>query len=436
MGAKRMDEEMTAVVDEGAATPRALPGLFVAVMALTAANTAVAEPERSPLLLREALGEQSQPAALTWGAVHLLPALSVTTGYDDNVFESDREEVDSFVYEVRPELLAEIRGDRQLWQLGYQGRRIEVEESGDDSETDHRGYLRGAAQFGLRHSVSGALQWHRGHERRGTGLSEGINPAVDDSLVPSPDRFTDRRADLGYTFGADAAAGRLRLKLGHFEREHANNRFRTRYFDREENRAAATFLWRVMPRTSLLFEGRIADIDYARAQPGQPALDSREESLFTGVEWRLTDRTQASVLVGHTSKDFDDAAREDGDNVTWEVGGSWSPRSYSTFEASLQRSPEETNGTGDFIDARTFTIGWEHQWLPRFGTRVAYRNIDQSYQSAARDKQIDSVMFRVTYQMRRWLRWNLDLDWRERDSDVQSLEFERNQYWIGAEITL
>jgi hypothetical protein len=431
-----MGEMTTTAMDERTVPPLFLYGPLVAAMVTVAATAAVAEPERAPLLLRESADEQSQPAALSWGAVRLLPALSVATGYDDNIFESDGAEVDSLVYEVRPELLAEIRGDRQAWQLGYQGRRIEFEESGDDSETDHRGYLRGAAQFGLRHSVNGALQWYRGHERRGTGLSEGINPAVDDSLVPSPDRFTDRRADLGYTFGADAAAGRLRFKLGHFEREYDNNRFRTSYFDREENRAAATFLWRIMPRTSLLFEGRIADIDYARVQPGQPALDSREESFFTGAEWRLTDRTQASVLVGHTSKDFDDAAREDGDNVAWEVGGSWSPRSYSTFEVSLRRSPEETNGTGDFIDTRAFTVGWEHQWLPRLGTRVAYQNVDQSYQSAARDKQIDSVMFRVTYQMRRWLRWNLDMDWRERDSDVQSLEFERNQYWIGAEITL
>jgi len=395
-----------------------------------------AEPDRSPILTRDIQTGDPEPAALEIGGLRLLPALAVAGGYDTNIYESSSLEVDSAVYELRPELLAELRGTRQLWQLGYQGRRIEFDASRDDDATDHRVYLQGTAELGLRHQLNGALQWYRGHERRGTGLSEGFNPAIDDSQVPTPDRFTDQRANLGYRFGAEGAPGALRFRFNHFEREYENNLVRTRYFDRDENRGAATFLWRVMPRTSLQIEGRIADIEYGEVQPGQAALDSVEQSLLAGAEWRLGDSTSASLLVGNTHKDFDDEAREDGDNLAWEVGAAWRPRSYSRFDISFERSPEETNGSGDFIDSRRASIGWEQQWLPRLGTRLAYQNVDQTYQRAERDKQMDGVLFRVSYQMRRWLRWHLDLDWREQDSEESTLIFDRSQYWLSAEITL
>ena len=190
------------------------------------------------------------------------------------------------------------------------------------------------------------------------------------------------------------------------------------------------------PRTSLQIEGRVADIEYAEVQPGQSALDSVEQSLLAGAEWRVGDSTSASLLVGNTRKDFDDSAREDGDNLAWEVGAAWAPRSYSRFDISFQRSPEETNGSGDFIDSRRAGIGWEQQWLPRLGTRLAYQYVDQTYQRAERDKQMDGVQFRVTYQMRRWLRWSLDMDWREQDSEESTLIFERSQYWLSAEVSL
>jgi hypothetical protein len=38
--------------------------------------------------------------------------------------------------------------------------------------------------------------------------------------------------------------------------------------------------------------------------------------------------------------------------------------------------------------------------------------------------------------MRRWLTWRLDASWRERTSNVDLLEFERNRYWLTAQFTL
>lgn len=408
---------------------------LVALSLVGFAPIASAEPDRSPILLRS--GDKAvSPQPLELGPLKLYPALGASGGYDDNIWESPDHEQTSAVYELRPELMMEHQGGANAFQLGYQGRGIWFDKSSDDDEFDHLFIFRGQSQFGLRHLTQLSLLWSKAHERRGTGLSEGLNPAVDDSLVPHPDRYTDGRATVGYTYGATDAQGKLRFKAGYYDHSYDSNRFRTRFFDREEASGSGAFLWRIFPNTSLLVEGRILDISYDIDQPGQDTLDSKEYSALAGVEWRPTVKSEGSLLVGQTRKDFDASSRKDDDNVVWELAYLWRPRTYSTIDIKVRRSPQETNSVGDYIDTKEYEIAWDHQWLDRFGTRIGYLYSDQTYQTANRDKQTDAVLFQVRYQMQRWLTWKMDIDWRERDSDVDALTFDRRQYWLTAEITL
>jgi hypothetical protein len=406
--------------------------LRYAVTLAAAAFAGIDASAQTPLIFERDFREDA--AALEMGPVRVVPALRTIAGHDDNIFESAEREVSSTFVNVTSEVSAALAYDRSTLLVGYQADYFNFENSSDDNITDQLFFLRGTTEGGLRHRLTLDLAHVMDHEARGTGLTEGFDPLL--TLPSSPDRFTDDRARLRYEFGARRSAGTLRVDLGWLDRSYQNHRERTRFFDRSVAAAGATFLWRVMPRTSLALEARAREIEYDESPLGQSSRDSTEYDLLAGAEWEFSEATSGRFRIGEKTKDFDARDRRDSDNIGWEFSASWAPRSYSVFDLSLQRSPEETNAAGDFIDSKRYSLGWRHQWLERVHTDVVASRDDRSYQEAARDQKVDALHIELGYEMRRWLTLSLAGEWRERSSDFDPLEFSRNRYWLAVELHL
>lgn len=368
------------------------------------------------------------------GPVRIYPALVTKVGYDDNIFESNRNEVDSVVTHVIPEIAALVPFNTASWLFGAQADASTYSESSDDNFVDRQLFARGSFEPGYRHRFNLRAGYNQAHEDRGTVLTEGIDPET--TTVNEPDEFTQQSLGLMYEFGARTAKGRLRLSADYLDHSYDNHRDRTRFFDRDEKGYGAAFLWRAFPNTALVLEGRQREIEYSEQRPGEASLDSTEHTALVGAEWDATGQTTNSVRIGHKRKNFSASERVDGSNMVWELGTTWRPRSYSSFDFDIRRTPNETNGTGDFIDTKSYSVKWSHDWLPRFGTEVTLSRTQESYQSSTRDSKSNGAQVGFKYEMRRWLTWRLDASWRERTSNVDLLEFERNRYWLTAQFTL
>lgn len=374
-------------------------------------------------------------AALNVGAMELYPALAAQTGYDSNIYESHRNVRDSYFSRVAPELSALLPFSAGAIQVLYQADQIRYTENSDDNFTDQLAMMRFRFSPNLRNRFSGDYSWNGKHEPRGTGLTEGFDPAID-NMDSGPDELTDRRAHFKYEFGAITAPGRLRFAMDALQRDYTNHRERTRYFDRDELGGGITFLWRVLPRTSILLEARARDIDYDTVQPSEASLDSREYNYLTGIEWEASEQTLAGVRLGRKTKNFSSPQREDASEFAWEINAKWTPNSYSIFEANFHRSPAETNGLGDFIDMRSYVLSWQCEWNQRLASKVSV-NYDQAfYQSVNEDRDTRALQLQLNYQMRRWISWSISYDMRERSSDLDILSMERNRYVLGVEMTL
>ncbi|MDB6063790.1 MAG: hypothetical protein JWM78_3893 [Verrucomicrobiaceae bacterium] len=369
-----------------------------------------------------------------WGPVRIYPALSTALGYDSNIFESDRHEQSSTVTRVTPEVSALLPFNAGFFAVGAQVNDVRYLQSSDDDFTDRLIFIKSAFEANDRNQFNVNGQFAKQHDARGTVLTEGFDP--EETTVSSPDQYTDQKLGVNYEFGATGAQGRLRFGASFLDHSYDNHRDRTRYFDRDEYGASVAFLWRVQPNTSLVLEDRETRVWYGETKPDSASLDSREQSLLVGTEWGVTESTHGSVRVGHQRKNFDDTGRVDGSDTIWEVNVTWAPLTYSKFDFLIERTPNETNGTGDFIDTRTSKVGWTHDWTSRIGTRLALVHMLQTYENADRESRIESAQFGVNYKMRRWLTWRLDGTWSTRSSNVDILDFERNRYWITAEFTL
>jgi hypothetical protein len=372
------------------------------------------------------------------GPIRIYPALSTAVGYDNNIFESSDNTKSSTITRVVPELSAVLSLSNGYLQLGGQADDKRYLDSSDDNFTDRTLYFHGLLEANYRNRFNFDANYLKSHDSRGTGLSEGADPALLSLVLAEPDEYTDQRGSIKYEFGSAGAAGKLRFAGDFLDHSYDNHQERTRFFDRDEYGVGATFLWRVQPRTSVALEARERRIEYAENAPTSPSHDSREHTLLAGVEWEASGKTDGSLRLGNRRKNFDDAAREDGTDFVWEVDASWRPRSYSTLTLTLARTPSETNGNGDFIDTKTSTLEWTHDWTPRVGTRLAFSYLQQSYAETVRDQDTKNAVLGVSYKMWRWLTWRLDGSWRSRSStsNTETLNFDRNSYWLTAEFTL
>ena len=376
--------------------------------------------------------DQSEPEEV----FSLEPELGLELRYDDNIFKSATSVQSSLITMISPKLVIAAEPSRHRFAFEYKGDFARYADSSPDDYEDHHLEASAAIGFGKRSKFELIGTYDDAHDDRGTGLTEGFDPAL--NIPPTPDEYERLKALGRFTVGSGVSKGRLVFEGGSSDLEYTNNLDRTQFFDRTDVYGNATFYYRVAPTVSLLFDARLTDIDYPNDRPLQESLNSREYRYLVGVTWDKSVKTKGSVKVGYLQKEFTESTRGDFSDPSWEVDFRWSIRPYSHFDLRTARYPSETNGGGNFVDNTLYSIAWEHEWGVRVKSRLAASDLDRDYRGSAlnREQQLRQYRFSLSYQMRRWLSWTAGVEVSSRTSNIQRFEFDGNIYIIRALITL
>ena len=370
-----------------------------------------------------------EPVSYTDGPLQVIPQVSAQFGYDDNIFSTETDEVSSTQLIVTPSVEFKAEQGLNEYSVNYQLSNGTYQDSTSDNFTDHELTGRAYFDFNIRNRLELLAGYLDSHEDRGSGLTQGLNATVNDV----PIEFHVASGQAAYEYGGQDAKGRIRLVLGVQDREHDNFRALTAERDRKNIISRATFYYRVLPRTSLLFEISHEDIDYDLSTS---TLDSDEQKYLVGVQWEATAKTEGTFRIGYSEKNFDSDTRVDDDGISWELGMRWSPRSYSVVDIATSKEAEETDSVGNFIDRTRLNVQWTHAWSDLWRSRVFYDFTDDEFISDDRDDELTSFGFGVDYEMRRWLNFGLDYIYSERDSNDAGLDFEKNTIFITVQGSL
>ncbi|PLW68321.1 hypothetical protein C0039_13070 [Pseudohalioglobus lutimaris] len=374
-----------------------------------------------------------EPGNVTIGPVNITPTVEAETRYIDNLYRSRSSEQSTWASEVAPEIQAWVQSGPSLYSLSYELKDYRYFSQHQEDFTDHKVNLDIAHQFTSRHKIDVVGEYLAGHEETGTGLSEGVG-----EIIGEPVEFDRARAGVEYTYGNQDSAGRLVLAARALDLEYGNFREQTQYFDRAQKDFASTFFVKVAPRTDVLAEVRYIDNEYDRVNPQNPggSLDSEEYNYFVGVEWQATASTSGNVRLGGYDRSYDSSGRDDDDGFSWEVGVTYWPRTYSRIDLGARRFSEETNGLGDFINTREFTLDWKHDWGGRSSTYVTAAHFREDYSGANRDDDFINLELGYTFAARRWLDLGMGYRLEDRDSNLQRFDYTRNAYFLELELSL
>ena len=379
-----------------------------------------------------------EPRNVQAGAVYISPTLDTSARYVDNLFRVDKDKDSTWVIEYTPKVLAWLQDDNNTYSLSYQLHDSHYTSSHRDDFTDHQANLDLHHEFNARNTVNITGQYYNGHEERGTGLTEGNIS----QLVDEPVEYESTELGGDYTYGSRASRGRLQLAASARSHEYKNFREFTRFRDRDSATYGATFFWKVAPRTDALLEVRSTEHEYDRVDPQDAAgsLDSDEIQYLVGASWDATARTTGSVKVGVYDRDFDSGERNGSDGFQWEVDVTWKRRTYSSINLNTRRVSQETNGLGDFVDTREYSVGWDHRWTLRSRTDIRLTVAEDDYSGATRSDDRTALEASFRHELKRWLDLGFGYRYEERDSNARfrndSLDYTQNMFFVEASLSL
>ncbi|MEH6710194.1 MAG: outer membrane beta-barrel protein [Paraglaciecola polaris] len=365
------------------------------------------------------------------GAFELVPTLTTTVGFNDNVTRSNDEGIDSWFSTVVPKFTLINNFGLNSLRLGYQLSRGDYYSSSADDFTDHLLFASLDYEFNSRHRIKSSINFEDGHDDRGERYSIGRG----DELT-SPDEYKESDVDFTYSYGALSAQGRLDINVNYRDLDYKLGTDEYLIRDRSYSEIGGTFYYNIGATTDLLFETTLTDVDYAFTPVGSNTLDSIETSYLVGAQWQSTASTSGYAKIGYQDKDFDAAGRESFSGLKWQAGVVWEPIDRATFILDTQNETRETNGEGNFIRRKDVSLQWRHEWLQRLRTQAGVAVGNDDYEGSGRSDDITDWNLAVIYEFQRWLTFNLGYTYSERDSNSNIIDYDQNIYRLTAKVTL
>lgn len=385
-----------------------------------------------------AVSQQFEDASsLDFGGFDFTPTIDIGLHYDDNLTKTSDNQIDSWSRVISPEFnLQSSYGANQV-NFGYRLRNEDYFSSENDNYTDHFFIADVDLEFDARNRLQIALQFEDGHDERGSSFSIGSGRDLSE-----PDQYKQSEFDVLYKYGAFNSDGSIEINynLRDLDYDIGTPRYLAR--DRQISRLGGVFTYRIGATTDITFDIRQSEVDYKYDLNSLNTLDSTIREYLIGLQWEATAKTSGFVKVGYEQKDFDSDLREDFGDFDWKAGVLWEPTEYASLELVTGADTDETNGEGNFILGRTHSLEWRHEWLERLRSKASINVNNNRYEGNLLNgfsvRSDDNISFdaAVYYQFRRWLNFEVAYRYSERDSNRDLIDFDRNQVFINALITL
>lgn len=363
--------------------------------------------------------------------------------YDDNFFRTANNEEGALTTTVAPEFrLQLLPGKTTTVNLGLEAEAGFIDTRSEDDYLDHRVYANIRTNPLTRHLLEGELSRNDGHDQFGLRRTEGTAAQNADL-----DQWHEDVASVLYRFGAPSARINVQVEAEIFQRQYETNRDQTQFLDFDRDTYTGTVFYNHSPKTTALLQYRHREIEYDDVRANVFARDGDEERLLVGLRWAATAKTVGDIRIGRVERDFDNnrtgggaaTPREDFEGTQWEVGISWSPKSYDTIRLSSRSDILESFiDQADFIESESTRLDWTHEWNSRLSTTAfgflgtdTFENSAASFGGSDREDDVDGLGAEVSYEIgKSWLATGT-VQFEDRDSNVDARDFDNTSYFIG-----
>jgi hypothetical protein len=361
------------------------------------------------------------PLGIRAGGFLIFPSVSVDGTYDDNVFATDEDEEDDFIFTFRPRI--DVRSNFPRHSLNWTlqtdvGRYVD---NTDENFWDYGTTLAGRLDITRRNRLVGSARVARGHEERDDPEDPGVE--VEDEPV----EFNEFGATLG--FEQDFNRFNVRV-LGTADRRDfdeddpdvpEDDRDRTLYGGRLRTG------YFISPRINAFLEGGYRREVRDTSEEGTPPL-KRDNNVYdarVGTSIDITGLLFGEVSVGWSLQEFDESDLDSENGLVYGAGLTWNPTRLTSLRLDGNGGFEPSDVGSSNLQNR-IALRVDHELLRNvlIGGQVAYRRDD--FQDTGRVDNRFDVGPDITYLLNRYLSVGAGYTFTTRDSDDSDREFTRN----------
>ncbi len=387
-------------------------------------------------------GLWAETRGIDGGGFRILPGVTLSTGHDDNIFESSTNQQSSSLAKLKP--FVELNAQTGLNEYSVYA---EAEHNSyfDASEADHTNFLTQAnihQEINSQNRITAEASIARLHNM---GAAE---------FAPfEPEQYTERQANVVYGLGR--MDGRVQVDLfGDIAKrdykEHGNQ-----IKDSGSQTLGATVYYRVAPKTRALVEYRRHELGYNEKQMINGSLQDSAftvDSYLAGLTWDATDKTRGYAKLGRGTRQSEVDGVKDARSTSWEVGVSYQASARTLIQLATSQSfglASDDPGQTSFADGINTMLSATYQWTDRINTRVSWTVRDEDIQNA----EGKSLKQRDTSIVDLGLNWDLGhsttlsfgYGYRKRDESLKAAGiaanekdegYSRNVYTIGVSVAI
>ena len=317
------------------------------------------------------------------GRIQINPGLSYELAHDSNIFKEKSGERADLIHTVRLGALAKYKGDGDNFLMaGYNVGAIRYSDYSDNDYVEHNALIDGL--YRTPHGFYG---------RFGTTYSNTANPIGSSNSYRENDPKVRRWLNVG-TFGIGYERNRLRTEVSytnHYERYLENE---DNWQNRNDHQYGLRGYYRILPRTSLLAEYRIIDINYTNQDNGDntqgidsaTSQDAIFHQFFVGLNFDPTGKVKGELKLGAGHKDYDndtDWNGKDYENVTtWlaETNLDWAVTAKTTLNAKFARALKDSTETyATRFTTTSVELGVRHTFFEQFTAYAASSYAQDDY---------------------------------------------------------
>lgn len=373
---------------------------------------------------------------LQLGPLELHPGFQISESYDDNVCRT-KQKLCQDPQDSTPGATKDGKDEFSVFSPGLQvalpflgNNRFDAEYRGDFgryntfktenySDNDVQSHLAIHLPVGL--SLRMNEDWTDGHDA--PGYAQNI-------LIDFYHRNT-AGGELGMEVGPRLrmAVDYTNLKLNYVD--DARNGFR----DRTDNTVGGTIYYKFMPKTSALLEYDYTAVNFDRFNTDLFSVDNRVQRGYLGLTWDVTSRSQGTVKVGYTHKNFKESDLDNFKGGIVSVGLSHELTARTSLRFDGVRDVQESNIVNQPYYLTTGgRLELIHQIHPKvsFNLRTAfsrdqYPDADPGQTRPRLDDTWDTGA-RFEYRPRTWLNLGLGYDHSDRRSVFRDFGYVDNLY--------
>jgi hypothetical protein len=355
------------------------------------------------------------------GGFLIYPSTSINGQYNDNIFATNENEEDDFIFTFSPQIAVRSNFPRHSLDFTVQSDVGQYVDHTDENFWDYGAEVGGRLDITRSNRLTAAARFGREHEER----DDPEDPGAD--VTQEPVEYYVFGGDLG--FEQDFNRFNVGL-LGTFDRRDYNEEDPDLDEDERDRNLYGARLrtgYFISPRINAFLQG-----GYRREQRDASNRSGRDNDVYTGAVGTAIDFTGllfGEAFVGWSLQEFDDSQFDSENGLTYGVGLTWNPTQLTSLRL---------DGAGGFTPSdvgssnlsNRIALRVDHELLRNvlIGGQVSYRRDD--FQDADRTDNRFDVGPDITYLLNRYLSVGAGYTFTKRDSDDSDREFTRNLFTL------